>query len=72
MNTTYYFVSYVIQDQENPKRAEFKNAVCSSHPFEWITFINNGMSKFPGIAMPKAILLSWRNISEEEYKMFQN
>ena len=72
MNGNYYFVSYVIQDLSNPKKFEFKNATCVSHPFEWILFINDGLNKFPPITNPRAILLNWRTISEEEYKKFQN
>lgn len=72
MKTHYYFVSFVIQDQLNSKKIEFKNAVCCSHPFEFIEFINNGFQTITQITEPKAILINWRVISRVEFLKYKN
>ena len=50
---------------------EIKNATTEIHPFEWIRALNYSFENLPLILKPTAALVTWREISEKEYLLFQ-
>lgn len=50
---------------------EIKNATTEIHPFEWIQSLNYSFQNLPLIIKSTAALVTWREISETEYLLFQ-
>jgi hypothetical protein len=69
MNKNYYFISYSICGS---KGIDVKNAVTDLHPFEWIAALNHTFDNLPLIIKVSAAIVTWREISEKEYTLFQN
>lgn len=68
MNKPYYFISYAICGKNS---MEIKNATTEIHPFEWIQALNYSFQNLPLIIKSTAALVTWREISETEYLLFQ-
>jgi hypothetical protein len=60
----YWFISYIWRLSGNDP--VFGSNLIDMHPFKWIDILNNGTFK----GNTKYTLLSYQEISEEEYKMY--